>query len=201
MDFPHILHYCAVSGVTGSCHQLLMGAANNLLVDCCLFQGAKISPDGKAGVGRLAIDFPVDGIKALVATHVYIDHVGCIPYLLATGFKGLIILDSRLASHFTQVYWEQDAFLNAEALPRLKKLPHRCTSQLYNCRQPPGQLGHVQLADANRSVSHPHRRQWHVLLRPHRQRHQGHTGSEMMFFSSVTKPKALWQVDSAFLPA
>jgi len=91
MDFPHILHHGAVSGVTGSCHQLLMNAANSLLVDCGLFQGAETSPEGKAGAGRLEIDFSLEGIKALVATHVHIDHVGRIPYLLAAGFKGPII--------------------------------------------------------------------------------------------------------------
>lgn len=91
MDFPHIFHHGAVLGVTGFCHQLLMDPANSLLVDCGSFQGAEASPDGKVGAGRLTIDFPLQGISALVATHVHIDHVGRIPYLLAAGFKGLII--------------------------------------------------------------------------------------------------------------
>lgn len=65
MDFPHIFHRGAVSGVTGSCHQLLMDAASSLLIDCGLFQGGETSPDGKAGAGRLAIDFPLHGVNEL----------------------------------------------------------------------------------------------------------------------------------------
>lgn len=99
MVFPHILHHGAVSGVTGSCHQLLMDAANSLLVDCGLFQGAETSPEGKAGAGRFEIDFSLEGIKALVATHVHIDHVGRIPYLLAAGFKSPIICSEPSAKH------------------------------------------------------------------------------------------------------
>lgn len=68
MDFPHIFHHGAVSGVTGSCHQLLMDAANSLLADCGLFQGVETSPEGKAGAGRLEIDFSLEGVKALVAS-------------------------------------------------------------------------------------------------------------------------------------
>jgi metallo-beta-lactamase family protein len=36
------------------------------------------------------IDFSLQGIKALLATHCHIDHVGRIPYLLAAGFDGPI---------------------------------------------------------------------------------------------------------------
>jgi len=108
MYFPHILHHGAVSGVTGSCHQLLMDAANSLLVDCGLFQGAETSPDGKASAGRLAIDFSLQGISALVATHVHIDHVGRIPYLLAAGFKGPIICSEPSAKLLPIVL--EDAF-------------------------------------------------------------------------------------------
>ena len=108
MDFPHILHHGAVSGVTGSCHQLLMDAASSLLVDCGLFQGAETSPEGKAGAGRLEIDFSLEGIKVLVATHVHIDHVGRIPYLLAAGFKGPIICSEPSAKLLPIVL--EDAF-------------------------------------------------------------------------------------------
>lgn len=108
MDFPRIIHHGAVSGVTGSCHQLLMDAANSLLVDCGLFQGAETSPEGRAGAGRLDIDFALDGIKALVASHVHIDHVGRIPYLLAAGFKGPIICSEPSAKLLPIVL--EDAF-------------------------------------------------------------------------------------------
>ena len=82
-------HHGAVNGVTGSCHRLTLPDGQSVLVDCGLFQGAETSPDG-AGANRLEIDFPLDGVRALVVTHVHIDHVGRIPYLLAAGFKGPI---------------------------------------------------------------------------------------------------------------
>lgn len=91
MSHPEILHHGATDGVTGSCHQLLMDTDNSLLIDCGLFQGAEASADGKSGADRLAIEFPLDGIRALIATHVHIDHVGRIPYLLAAGFQGPIL--------------------------------------------------------------------------------------------------------------
>lgn len=108
MRYPDILHHGAVSGVTGSCHQLQMDDEHALLIDCGLFQGAETSPEGRAGAGKLAIDFSLDGIKALVATHVHIDHVGRIPYLLAAGFKGPILCSEPSAKLLPLVL--EDAF-------------------------------------------------------------------------------------------
>ncbi|MCB1674880.1 MAG: MBL fold metallo-hydrolase [Halioglobus sp.] len=85
-----ILHHGAVRGVTGSCHELRLVSGAGLLVDCGLFQGAETSGGG-AGADHLAIDFDISSIQALVVSHVHIDHVGRIPYLLAAGFKGPII--------------------------------------------------------------------------------------------------------------
>ncbi len=88
-QFPKIIHHGAIDGVTGSCHQLDIDENNAVLIDCGLFQGAEISPQG-AGFKQLEIDFPVERIQALLVTHCHIDHVGRIPYLLAAGFKGPI---------------------------------------------------------------------------------------------------------------
>lgn len=85
-----ILHHGAVNGVTGSCHELKLSDDFGILIDCGLFQGADVSGAG-ASHEQLAIEFPVAHIKALIVTHVHIDHVGRIPYLLAAGFKGPII--------------------------------------------------------------------------------------------------------------
>lgn len=90
MEACSILHHGAVRGVTGSCHELRLGEDYGVLVDCGLFQGAETSGQG-ADAGDLTIDFPIQHIKALVVTHVHIDHVGRIPYLLAAGFKGPIL--------------------------------------------------------------------------------------------------------------
>ena len=82
-------HHGAVRGVTGSCHRLSLPDAQAVLIDCGLFQGAETSPDG-ASASQLEIDFPIDTVRTLVVTHVHIDHVGRIPYLLAAGFRGPI---------------------------------------------------------------------------------------------------------------
>jgi metallo-beta-lactamase family protein len=108
MAYPDILHHGAKDGVTGSCHQLLMDAEHSLLIDCGLFQGAETSAEGKSAADRLAIEFPLDTIKALVATHVHIDHVGRIPYLLAAGFKGPILCSEPSAKLLPIVL--EDAF-------------------------------------------------------------------------------------------
>jgi len=89
-------HHGAVRGVTGSCHQLTLPGGASVLVDCGLFQGAETSPDG-AGPGRLEVTFPLADVRALVVTHVHIDHVGRIPYLMAAGFKGPIVCSEASA--------------------------------------------------------------------------------------------------------
>jgi len=91
-----VIHHGAASGVTGSCHELVVTPGASVLVDIGLFQGAETSgPEavaGKAGgagsgggsgdEGNQEIDFPIDHISALVVTHCHIDHVGRLPWLL-----------------------------------------------------------------------------------------------------------------------
>lgn len=76
-----LIHHGAHDGVTGSCHQLFWQDDRSLLVDCGTFQGddARKHPNPE-------ITFPLRGIEALLLTHVHIDHVGRVPYLLAAGF-------------------------------------------------------------------------------------------------------------------
>ncbi|MFC5694249.1 MBL fold metallo-hydrolase RNA specificity domain-containing protein [Pseudomonas sp. GCM10022186] len=108
MLYPDIQHHGAVNGVTGSCHQLLMDAQHSLLVDCGLFQGAETSADGRADAGQLGIDFDISTLKALVLTHVHMDHVGRLPYLLAAGYQGPIFC-SQPSAHLLPLVLE-DAF-------------------------------------------------------------------------------------------
>lgn len=86
MSYPHILYHGAIAGVTGPCHQLRMDT-HVVLLDCCLFTVAEIPPEGRAGVNNSPIDFSLSCIKALAFIRACIDHLGHIPYLLATGFK------------------------------------------------------------------------------------------------------------------
>lgn len=90
MGSIRLLHHGAAEGVTGSCHQLFLDADNSVLVDCGLFQGADVSNLG-ASEHNQTIDFSIEGVRALIVTHVHADHVGRIPYLLAAGFKGPIL--------------------------------------------------------------------------------------------------------------
>lgn len=83
-------HHGGREGVTGSCHELRIDNHNGLLVDCGLFQGAELSADGRSGGDALDVSFPVEHLRALVLTHVHIDHVGRLPWLLAAGYKGPI---------------------------------------------------------------------------------------------------------------
>lgn len=108
MYYPTIEHHGAKDGVTGSCHQLRMDASVSVLVDCGLFQGNDASLPEGPGADRLAIEFPLDTIKALIATHVHIDHVGRIPYLLAAGFEGPILCSEPSAKLLPIVL--EDAF-------------------------------------------------------------------------------------------
>jgi metallo-beta-lactamase family protein len=96
-----IIHHGAVDGVTGSCHELQWYDSRNklqaILIDCGLFQGAEISNDGTS-FDQLKINFPTDHVQELIVTHVHIDHVGRIPYLLAAGFKGPILCSKPSAA-------------------------------------------------------------------------------------------------------
>lgn len=88
MSYPNFIHHGGASGVTGSCHQLLANAQSSLLVDCGLFQGEDAATDS---FQQLQVEFDLSTILALVITHVHIDHIGRLPYLLAAGFTGPII--------------------------------------------------------------------------------------------------------------
>jgi len=91
-----IIHHGAINGVTGSCHELLLENGSGVLIDCGLFQGAETANDVDESE-QLKIDFPIKHIKALIVTHVHMDHVGRIPYLLAAGFRGPIICSEASA--------------------------------------------------------------------------------------------------------
>lgn len=85
-----IRHHGAKDGVTGSCHQLVLGK-DSLLIDCGLFQGAEAK-------SSLDIEFEVKNIAALLLTHAHIDHIGRLPWLLAAGFSGPIFATEATAA-------------------------------------------------------------------------------------------------------
>ena len=86
-DYPGFEHHGAIRGVTGSCHRYLAAPDQHFLIDCGLFQGRDVGADSMA---RHQIEFDISQLRALLVTHVHIDHIGRLPYLLAAGFDGPI---------------------------------------------------------------------------------------------------------------
>ncbi|QIT55944.1 MBL fold metallo-hydrolase [Aquisalimonas sp. 2447] len=89
MDHAIITHHGGADGVTGSCHRLQIATDRALLVDCGLFQGEDTIEDDH--LEQHHVDFPVADLLALIVTHVHIDHIGRLPYLLAAGYQGPIL--------------------------------------------------------------------------------------------------------------
>ncbi|MEH6499686.1 MAG: MBL fold metallo-hydrolase [Pseudoalteromonas distincta] len=106
-SYPRVDHHGAVEGVTGSCHQLWLRPDDSLLIDCGMFQGAENSQRG-AGPQALNIEFDLSSVRAMVATHVHIDHVGRLPWLIAAGFKSPIYCSEPSAMLLPTVL--EDAF-------------------------------------------------------------------------------------------
>lgn len=84
--FPAITHHGAVTGVTGSCHQLHLSDDESLLVDCGMFQGGDDNPEATSSLAT----FCDPRVRALLITHAHIDHIGRIPDLLQAGFNAPI---------------------------------------------------------------------------------------------------------------
>jgi len=101
MQYPQFIHHGAADGVTGSCHRYVASDSVHLLVDCGLFQGREAK-------GGQEIDFDLSCVAAMIVTHVHIDHIGRLPYLLAAGFKGPILCSAPSAKLLPLVI--EDAF-------------------------------------------------------------------------------------------
>lgn len=89
-----IKHHGATTGVTGSCHELVLDKKTSVLIDCGMFQGAESTGSESSS---LQLDFSIDTVKALFITHCHIDHVGRIPSLIAAGFNGPIFASRATA--------------------------------------------------------------------------------------------------------
>ena len=88
MTYPAVIHHGGVESVTGSCHQLLCDEHHSILIDCGLRLESNEFAEARAAT---TIGFPLETIKALVLTHMHVDHVGRVPDLLHAGFRGPII--------------------------------------------------------------------------------------------------------------
>lgn len=71
---------------TGSNFILQIGKLN-IMIDCGLYQGEKVSED----INRESFSYSPQNIDVLFITHGHLDHVGRIPKLVREGFDGVII--------------------------------------------------------------------------------------------------------------
>lgn len=89
-DPPRFEHHGATDGVTGSCHRYRLAADYSVLIDCGLFQGEERGAGESDEEKNRRIDFEIKSIKAVIITHVHIDHCGRLPFLYAAGYRGPI---------------------------------------------------------------------------------------------------------------
>lgn len=130
----NIVHHGGATGVTGSCHRLQISEDRSLLIDCGLFQGEDATQ--RDSLEQHQVRFPIDDLLALIVTHVHIDHIGRLPYLLAAGYRGPIlcsvpskhllplVIEDALKIGFTRDKALSERFL-AEVDDRLVALEYR----------------------------------------------------------------------------
>lgn len=82
----------AAQTVTGSMHQVMAGSGRYLL-DCGLFQGRR----SEARMRNLHFPFQPQDISAVILSHAHIDHIGNLPNLVRSGFRGPIFCSPATA--------------------------------------------------------------------------------------------------------
>lgn len=122
-----VKHHGAQFGVTGSCHELVL-ETGSILVDCGLYQGE----DRVYEIEQDALS--ISNIAALVVTHVHIDHVGRIPWLLQAGFRGPIYLTKASARLLPEVLNDAMNFIPSIEDALRDVLLKRLVHQLKPCR-------------------------------------------------------------------
>lgn len=87
------IKFCgAASGVTGSCHLLMVGD-HKILLDCGQFQGGKTIE----AMNFEEFPFNPEEIECVVLSHAHIDHCGRLPLLVKRGFRGPIYCSDATA--------------------------------------------------------------------------------------------------------
>lgn len=129
-QYPRLIHHGGASGVTGSCHQWFTQPDKSLMVDCGLLQGSDAHAVSAAPDGLLqALQFApstLQSLKAVLISHVHIDHVGRLPWLLSAGYSGPIYCSRPSALLLPAVM--EDAL--AQSLTPKKRLIKRVVHQL-----------------------------------------------------------------------
>ncbi|MFL9762645.1 MBL fold metallo-hydrolase [Vibrio cyclitrophicus] len=83
-----VIHHGGKHTVTGSCHEL-RDSGQAVLIDCGLFQGLDLQDKKLQGEDThpFDIEFETSHLNALLLTHTHIDHIGRLPWLLASDFN------------------------------------------------------------------------------------------------------------------
>ena len=122
------LHFLGANRqVTGS-RYCLETAEGNILIDCGMFQERPYQDRN-----WLPSPIPPRDIRALVLTHVHVDHCGLLPRLVQEGFRGPIYC-TRPSVDLAEVILRDAARIQAEDV-RFKKKRH---AQRRTARQAPG---------------------------------------------------------------
>ena len=158
MPYPNLTHHGGATGVTGSCHRLQLAADRALLVDCGLFQGQ--DAESADNLEQHRVTFPVDDVLALIVTHVHIDHIGRLPYLLAAGYRGPILCSVPSARLLPLVI--EDAL--KVGFTRDRKLIERFLEEVHSRLVPLDyQTWHTLIEDERHHVRIRLRRAGHIL--------------------------------------
>ena len=157
-DYPTIIHHGGANGVTGSCHRYIAAPGQSFLVDCGLFQGQ--DAEHLDSLEQHRINFGLDDVLALIVTHVHIDHIGRLPYLIAAGFKGPIYCSEPSAKLLPLVI--EDAL--KIGFTRDKRLIEQFLDTVHQQLKPlPYKQWHTLLDDSDRTVRIRLQRAGHIL--------------------------------------
>ena len=117
--------YGAAETVTGSMH-LLEANGTRILFDCGLYQGKRQESFER----NRHIPFDAASIDVLILSHAHLDHVGNIPSLVKSGFRGHIfctqatadvaramLLDSPLIPLNMRPFWPKRGSISSMACP------------------------------------------------------------------------------------
>lgn len=90
--------------VTGSCHLVIVkfpdGETMRFIVDCGLFQGQQVDKEEEYGDKDLnyrKFPFNAENIDFALITHVHVDHIGRLPYLVKSGYNNPIYTTNTTA--------------------------------------------------------------------------------------------------------
>ncbi|PIR57633.1 MAG: MBL fold hydrolase [Parcubacteria group bacterium CG10_big_fil_rev_8_21_14_0_10_38_31] len=91
-----------------------------VLIDCGMFQGSK----SREEKNNASFEYDLEGINALLVTHAHMDHIGRIPILVKSGFKGKIYSTPATRELAKLMFEDALSILQHEALYDNTKPPY-----------------------------------------------------------------------------